>query len=81
MDILKRPEEFRYQLLGRCQCDCLYFLGFGNRSNHRLWAGNVPDHIETMKKLWDSVPEERKPEWLSYEEILEFEAAMMVEPA
>lgn len=54
-EILSRPEEFRYQLLGRLQSDCNYYLGNGNRSaDHALWAHDEAKQIETMKALWNT---------------------------
>lgn len=70
----KSEERFCYMLLGRLQMDCHYFLGNGNRLEKHLWGLNVPDHIQTMRDLWDRVTE--KPEWISLEEIEDFEARM-----
>ena len=66
--------EFDYRLLGRLCTDNDYFLGNGNRSEKSLWAGNVKDQISEMKKLWNKLPE--KPEWLTMEDILEYEREM-----
>lgn len=66
---------FEYMLLNRCQCDCEYFLGFGNRNEKYLWGQNVSTHIAKMKELWNLLPE--KPEWLSMEEIECYEKAMI----
>lgn len=65
-----------YMMLGRLQSDNDYYLGYGNRSEKRLWAGNVDDQIKEMKKLWNQLPEDGKPEWLSMEDILEYERKM-----
>lgn len=66
--------KFNYQLLDRCRCDCEYYLGAGNRQEKNLWAGNVKDHIQKMKELYNILP--IKPEWLSMEKILEYEKLM-----
>jgi hypothetical protein len=66
--------QFDYMMLSRLQQDCDYYLGYGNRNPKVLWAGNVDDHIEEMKKLWNRVPE--KPEWLSMQQIEEYEFEM-----
>ena len=39
-EVLQHDLKFRYMLLGRLQADCEYYLGFGNKSPHRLWAGS-----------------------------------------
>lgn len=67
-------DKFNYQLLDRCRCDCEYYLGNGNRHEKYLWAGNVKDHIQKMKELYNLLPV--KPEWLSMEEIIEYERLM-----
>ena len=68
--------QFRYQMLDRMKQDCEYFLGHGNRATKYLWAGSVADHIEYMKALWWSFPESGKPEWLTLEEIKDYERRM-----
>jgi hypothetical protein len=70
----KQPFEFEYRLLSRLKSDCEYFLGHGNRCEKHLWAGDVDSQIKKMKELWEMVPE--KPEWLPFDEILEYEKAM-----
>lgn len=71
---MKNPQKFDYMMLGRLQSDCEYFLGHGYGSERHLHYGNVSDHIEGMKKLWNGLS--IKPEWLSYESIVDYEAKM-----
>lgn len=66
--------EFKYQLLDRLKSDCEYFLKAGNRNEKHLWTGNVDDQIAKMKELWNSL--EEKPEWLSMEDIENYEKEM-----
>jgi hypothetical protein len=75
-EILQSEDKFKYQLLSRMQQDCDYYLGNGNKSAKYLWAGNATEQIETMKAIWNSFPEEEKPEWLTWEEILIYEQQM-----
>lgn len=75
--ILQHDEKFRYQLLGRMQTDCNYFLGNGNRLDKFLWAGNVESQIAYMKALYNSFPDDKKPEWISLDDINEYENAMV----
>lgn len=75
-DILKREIQFRYMMLDRMRQDCAYYLGNGNRLTKYLWAGDEVKHIACMKSLWNSFPEGEKPEWLTYEQILEYEKEM-----
>lgn len=67
---------FDYQLLGRLQQDCDYYLGFGNRAKKHLWAGDEAEQIAKMREIYGSLPE--KPEWITLEKIAEYEAAMVV---
>ena len=67
-------DEYNYMLLDRLKQDCEYFLGNGNRSEKHLWAGNVNDQIAKMKELYNKLPE--KPEWLSMEDIENYEKEM-----
>lgn len=66
----------RYSLLGRMRDDCEYFLGWGGRNAKHLWGKTVKDHIQYMKFLWNEFPEKDKPEWLTMEQIEEYEKAM-----
>ena len=69
--------EYDYMLLDRLRQDCEYFLGNGNRYEKHLWAGNVDDQIAKMKELYNKLPE--KPEWLSMEDIENYEKEMKQE--
>ena len=76
-DPLKQDEIFRYMLLDRMRLDCEYYLGDGDRESKYLWEGDESEQIELMKKLWDSFPEDGKPEWLTMEKILSYEERML----
>jgi hypothetical protein len=67
---------FTYMMLSRLASDNDYYLGYGNRSEKNLWAGNVDDQIDEMKKLWNKLPADGKPEWLSMQDILNYEEQM-----
>ena len=75
--ILKHSDEFKYQLLSRMQTDCNYFLGAGNRAEKFLWAGNVPEQIAYMRAIYNSFPDNKKPEWISLADIDEYEKKML----
>lgn len=78
LSILNSDKNFRYQLLSRLKMDCDYYLGFGNKSKNHLWDGNEKDQIETMFSLHNSFSESEKPEWLTIEEIKEYESKMII---
>lgn len=69
-------EKSNYALLSRLQSDCEYFLGFGCRGTNSLWAKDVESQIAKMKELHDSFPSTKKPQWLTYDEILRYEKLM-----
>ncbi|MGF7010664.1 hypothetical protein M2146_001188 [Lachnospiraceae bacterium PF1-22] len=71
-------KSFQYQMLSRLQSDCEYFLGYGNYSEKRLWASNVKNQIKEMKKLWNGFEKHEKPEWLTMEQINQYEKDMLI---
>ena len=71
-------DSFKYMLLDRMKQDCNYFLGNGNRNPKDLWSDSPEEHIANMEALWNSFPEGDKPEWLTWEQIKEYEKEMIV---
>ena len=70
-----KDSEYDYMMLGRLKSDCDYFLGNGNGDEaHSLWAKNIDEQISKMKELYNKVSE--KPEWLTLEDIDNYEKAM-----
>ena len=67
--------EYNYMLLSRLQMDCEYFLNAGARNAKYLWALNEKEQIAKMKELHNGFTE--KPEWLSFDQILKYEEAMV----
>lgn len=70
----ERDEKVKkaYMLLSRLQSDCEYFLGYGHQNEERLWGKTINAHIAEMKRLWASIPFDKKPEWLTFKEIEEY---------
>lgn len=76
-EILNHDESFRYMLLDRLRLDCKYFISSGKRTPERiLWSGSIDKHIDTMKTIYNSFTDDKKPEWLTMEQINEFETEM-----
>lgn len=75
-DWSKHEPRFRYMMLDRLRQDCNYYLGYGGRNPNSLWAGDEKRQIQTMKDIWNTFPKEDTPEWLTWEDILEFERKM-----
>lgn len=70
-------DNYLYMLLNRLQNDCKYWLGYGNRCDKYLWAGNPRDQIAKMRAIYAMLPE--KPEWLTSAMIDDYEARMIPE--
>ena len=73
---LSRDKAFEYQMLARLRADCEYFLGNGGRCEKYLWAGNIADHIKEMRNRWEGFADDEKPEWLTKEQIDDYERRM-----
>lgn len=72
-----RDYKFEYMLLNRPQCDCEYYLGYGNcDAKHSLWAHDEQKQIDKMRELYNLLPV--KPEWLTREQIDEYAVRMNV---
>lgn len=70
--------KFRYMMLSRMKMDCDYYLGYGSRNAKQLWAGNEQDQIKNMKALWNTFGPDDKPEWLTWDELVNYAERMGV---
>ena len=68
---------FQYMMLSRFQSDCEYYLGYGRRNPARLCGNTVNCHIAYMKQIWNSLPEDGKPDRLTWEQLLDYEHEML----
>lgn len=71
-------DRFNYMMLGRLKMDCDYYLGYGNRNKKQLWAGDEQKQIDEMKKIYNSFSDDKKPEWLTLDQIIEYEKEMII---
>lgn len=71
-----KDQTFDYMMLDRLKSDCEYFLNWGNGCLKHLWAGNISAQIAEMKKIYERLA--IKPEWISLNDILEYEKKMKV---
>ncbi|MEG1894666.1 MAG: LPD11 domain-containing protein [Oscillospiraceae bacterium] len=65
---VENPNRFEYMMLDRLRIDCAAHLGVSNRK-----IEDVDAHFAEMKRLWNLFPEKSKPEWLTWEQILDYE--------
>ena len=71
-----KDEKFRYMMLSRLKQDCDYYLGNGNKAVKYLWAGSEADQIQEMKDRYSTFSDDKKPEWLTWDDILRYESLM-----
>ncbi|WP_019781641.1 LPD11 domain-containing protein [Streptococcus sobrinus] len=71
--------RFDYMMLDQLKQGCDYFLRNGKRSVSALNGGSVEEHIFEMKRIWRKIPNNAKPEWLTADDILQYERKMMSE--
>lgn len=71
--------EFNYMFLDRLRCDCEYYLNYGRRNKNVLYYKDEKEHIEKMKELYNKFPEDEKPEWLTMQDIVDYENKMIGE--
>lgn len=78
-EINRSSPEFLYQMLGRLEADCLYYLGNGERFAGHLWAGNEREQIKLMRMIYRHLCEiGAAPEWMSEQQINDFAEQMLV---
>lgn len=68
--------EYKYMLLDRLKQDCEYFLGNGNGNVDTLWAKDIDEQIAKMKELYNSFTDDEKPEWITIDDINNYEKKM-----
>ena len=66
-----------FRMLSRLKMDCDYFLGYGNGCEGHLYHGTVEQQCDEMEKLWDALPANEKPEWLTMEGIKDYRVKML----
>ena len=69
----KRERMYKkdYMMLSRMQTDCNYY-STASSYNHAHWS-TIEQTIQEMKRIWQSFPEDLKPEWCTWEQILGYE--------
>lgn len=65
-------------ILSTLRDSCIYYLGYGNRSKEGLLGKNEQYHINEMKKNYNGFTEDKKPEWITMNDILDYEKKMVI---
>lgn len=73
---ISKDEQFNYMMLGRLKSDCDNHINAFTPSC-KIKHDNIKGIIQEMKKLYNSFSEDKKPEWLTYEQILNYEKLMI----
>jgi len=68
-------DRMKYAMLDRMQQDAKYYLGFGERADKHLWAGNPEDHIQYMEEIYSQL--KTKPDWISEKDINNYKSQML----
>lgn len=69
--------EHEYRMLSRWKMDCEYFLGAGNGFEPHLYFESVEKICDAMEETWNKLPADKKPEWLTMEQIQEYRKSML----
>lgn len=73
--VKESDDSFNYQMLDRLRSDCDYVLGAGGRGAiSQMWAKDVDAQIAKMRGIYNQLRE--KPEWLTSEDIDEYEVKL-----
>jgi hypothetical protein len=75
--------QFEYMMLSRLSDDAAAYFGKSGNEDNDKWdcryhnehfiGGSIRDTIAAVKEYWNKIPEDLKPEWLTYEQIEEWE--------
>lgn len=64
-------QSFDYMMLDMLRSKLDYYYGYGNKSPNCLKNGNLVDHINSMKEIYNKLT--IKPVWLTLEQIKKYE--------
>ena len=70
----RKADPWMYQILNRYMDDCKLFLQNPVESN--LFGQSIENHIDMTIKEWKRCPDNRKPQWLSLQDIEHFKTKM-----
>lgn len=80
----EKEYEFQYMMLSRLRGECIaYFGNTGDegqdgmdcryRNEQFIWGKDIKVLVAEIKRLWEQIPADIKPEWLTWEQITEYE--------
>jgi len=77
-DYAKYREDIKTTLLIHMQNTCESYINDENKEKIILWGNSEINHIEEMKLIYNSFPEDRKPNFITMEDILRYEKEMVL---
>lgn len=77
---MEKENTFQYMMLSRLQEETEAYLGkTGNpeedkvdcryRNPSHIWGDTIEDNVNEMERLYNTIPSNAKPEWLSFDDI------------
>lgn len=78
----EKQHQFQYMMLSRLIGDCRAFFGDERgdesadcryKNECFIWGKDIKVLVAEVKKLWHQIPEDIKPEWMTWKEVEEFE--------
>ncbi|MGC6586623.1 LPD11 domain-containing protein [Paenibacillus sp. Dod16] len=73
---IKNNKRFEYMMLNRLKSDCETHLDIENKYRRKLKEDEMKATIQAMKDYWNGFEEDEKPEWLTWDQILDYEKRM-----
>ena len=80
---IEKEHENDYRMLDRLRMDCDYYLSCANSDGtvsvpeDKLWANSVEEQLNKMQEIYDSLPDNHKPEWLGQKDIDTYAVQML----
>ena len=81
-ELLEKQFQFEYMMLSRVTQDCFGYFGTGGdedkwdcryNNERNVWGQSIRKCVDKAKELWQKIPESIKPQWITWEQILQFE--------
>lgn len=71
----ENPYKKTYLLLSRMESECRYHIGWARKMRTKP-ISDPGEHMARMRELWNSLPGDAKPEWLTAGDLDRLEAMM-----
>lgn len=83
-ELREKEFEFEYMMLSRITQDIQAYIGKTGdatqdkwdcryKNEKQIWGQSIRKCLDKAKELWQKIPEDIKPQWITWEQILQFE--------